>query len=158
MKSNYPDDLTFLFLIDGMHGSLARKLRILGFDTTYERDLEDNELVQRAKKERRILITSDLQLKVRARRSGIECVFVQGSTDEQRLIELFSKIGFAARISCLSPRCSMCNGALADTIDKTEYGVPISQCSECGKRYWRGSHWKKLDDLFQGVDRSFMTK
>ena len=32
------------FLVDGMLGSLARKLRILGFDTVYDPKSEDDEL------------------------------------------------------------------------------------------------------------------
>jgi uncharacterized protein with PIN domain len=47
------------FILDGMLGSLARWLRIIGYDTIYYVDKEDDELRDEAKKNNRTLITRD---------------------------------------------------------------------------------------------------
>ena len=48
------------FLCDQMLGTLAKWLRIYGFDTFYaNRDISDSELLDISKKENRILITRD---------------------------------------------------------------------------------------------------
>src|SRR5208283_689191 len=47
------------FVADVMLGSLARWLRILGFDTIYFRVIDDNELIKIALQQERILLTRD---------------------------------------------------------------------------------------------------
>ena len=60
------------FLADGMLGKLSRWLRILGHDVKYSNALEDRELLVIAKKERRILLTKDLELCQRFAAKGLE--------------------------------------------------------------------------------------
>ena len=50
------------FIADVMLGSLAKWLRILGFDTLYFKDIDDRELIKRAKQEQRVLLTRDTRL------------------------------------------------------------------------------------------------
>jgi len=50
---------TTRFVADVHLGSLARNLRLLGFDTTWERDLGDNAIVKIARDEHRIILTRD---------------------------------------------------------------------------------------------------
>lgn len=47
------------FIADVMLGSLARWLRILGYDTLYFRAIDDNELIKMARQQERILLTRD---------------------------------------------------------------------------------------------------
>ena len=62
------------FIADVMLGTLARWLRILGYDTSYENFIDDNELVQICHLEGRIALTRDRRL---ARRKDLEpCVFI----------------------------------------------------------------------------------
>ncbi len=50
------------FFADAMLGKLARWLRILGYDTAYERDVSDEELIERVGHEKRWLLTRDRYL------------------------------------------------------------------------------------------------
>jgi len=54
------------FIVDNMLGSIARWLRILGYDTVYDRNAEDWAIVRRAQLEERIIITKDKGLHNRA--------------------------------------------------------------------------------------------
>src|SRR5512136_997661 len=57
------------FAADAMVGRLARYLRFLGYDTAYRPDVDDAELVRRAREETRIVLTRDRAL-VRERKAS----------------------------------------------------------------------------------------
>jgi len=49
-------------LIDAMLGTLARRLRWLGYDAEYRSDLPDDEMIRIAKEQGRLLVTRDREL------------------------------------------------------------------------------------------------
>jgi uncharacterized protein len=141
------------FLVDGMLGTLATKLRILGFDTVYENHADDKELLRQAEESRRILLTSDNELFLQASRLRLKVMLIKEGTEKERLVTVLKKIGIDSVSESPLSRCSACNGSLrisgTDSRGRRNY-----VCSECGKRYWRGSHWKKLGQLFAEVNGS----
>jgi uncharacterized protein with PIN domain len=139
-----------------MLGSLATKLRILGFDTTYDKDSTDSELISRAKNQGRVLVTSDQELYLHAKQRHVEATLLRGSNDEARLLELFVKMNIRSLDLTKTPRCSVCNSVLEDAKTRDDLGRSIFKCENCGKRYWRGSHWRKLDMLFSNVNRNLI--
>jgi len=50
------------FIVDAMLGNLAKKLRILGYDSKYFSSIEDDKLIVIAKNEKRIILTKDERL------------------------------------------------------------------------------------------------
>ncbi len=63
------------FLCDQMLGTLAKWLRLFGFDTFYANaEMDDEELLRVADEENRILITRDKQLIVRAIKKNLQIV------------------------------------------------------------------------------------
>src|SRR3954453_2324088 len=50
------------FLLDVHLGALARRMRLLGLDTAYDRHADDEELVQASLAQRRVLLTRDRAL------------------------------------------------------------------------------------------------
>ena len=52
----------FSFLADAMLGKIARKLRIFGFDTVYDSNLDDENILNSSNYIGRILLTSDKEL------------------------------------------------------------------------------------------------
>src|SRR5487761_797336 len=141
------------FLADGMLGTLAIKLRIQGFDTVYDKESSDAELIEIARESNRILLTSDHELSLRAKRSHVICVALRERTEVGRLVELLSKLRIQKIDTARSSRCSLCNGGL-ERKGMDRVGKPIYQCADCKKRYWRGAHWKKLETLFEKVNAS----
>ncbi len=146
------------FVADAMLGSLARKLRALGFDTSYYRSGGDAQLVDLAASEGRVILTSDRGLATLARVKGTPAMLLTGDSDGARLSEVSAAAGpLGISLARGDPFCSLCGGEL-DRVAKAEVSgqVPPAvqrshrlfyRCSACGKVYWRGSHWKKLRSL-----------
>lgn len=141
------------FLVDGMLGSLAVKLRILGFDTAYDKESKDAILMKKALAEARVLLTSDRELYRHSVQKGARALFITGSGDFESLVEVFRSLAIYDLDRTKSPRCSFCNSTLEPAGSKDRWGRPVFKCSNCSKLYWRGSHWTKLDNLFQRVSR-----
>ena len=140
------------FLVDSMLGSLARWLRISGYDAEYRRDAEDEALMEEAAATGRVLLTRDRVLAVRARKRGIEAFLVNGENDVEQLGEVAAALGLELDPS--SSRCPRCNGSLTRVErDQVRGRVPEVSleafdvfwvCDSCGGVYWRGSHWDQI--------------
>ncbi len=66
-----------LFLVDAMLGNIAKKLRLLGFDSEYFSDIDDSKLIEKAKNENRTIISRDRHLIDRAKKKGILSIYVR---------------------------------------------------------------------------------
>jgi uncharacterized protein with PIN domain len=144
-----------------MLGSLARWLRILGFDTIYFRAIANNELIKIARQQERIILTRDTGI---ARRKQIhELILIHSNATLEQLKEVLSskRLFPGSDALRLSPRCPVCNGELALTQRETvadsipEYiflnATSFFTCKECGKVYWYGSHKKSIDFILKQV-------
>ena len=77
------------FLLDTRLGELARYLRLLGFDSLYRSDHEDDELVRISVAERRILLTTDRDLLRRKELTHAYCV--QATDPKEQLNEIVER-------------------------------------------------------------------
>ncbi len=148
------------FISDVMLGSLARWLRILGYDTIYFRAIDDNELIKIARQQERILLTRDTGI---ARRKHIQqFILIHSNATLEQLKEVLSALKkMDLTFSQLPPRCALCNGELAATEREAVAGrIPeyvflnatsFFSCRECGKVYWCGSHKKSIDSQLQNI-------
>ena len=144
--------MTPRFLLDGMLGSLARWLRIGGYDTEYRTDMEDDELVDEALRLSRILLTRDEVLVIRAKKRGADSIFIKSERDEEALAQLSAEFGLT--FDPTQSRCPKCNHAVekvakADVEGRVPEGTyrvidDYWACPQCGSVYWRGSHWPKI--------------
>ncbi len=94
------------FVADAMLGSLARKLRIFGFDTLYFKDGGDSELLKLAKSEGRILLTSDdgpLRPCIAARRRVVPRIG-QDRQVEARLAPKTGSVDLCSRVRFRTPQ------------------------------------------------------
>lgn len=147
-----------IFVIDSMLGNLAKKLRILGYDSTYYSDIEDEKLVIIAKNEKRVLVTKDEQLAKIANNQGIMTVLIRRN-DELEQIGQINAIVKLERvvIDTNNSRCTVCNGKLQAIekyriINKIPEGIlerekEFWMCDSCKKIYWKGTHFKKLQEF-----------
>ena len=149
------------FVADAMLGSLARKLRIFGFDTLYFGEGGDPELEALAKKERRVILTSDKRLFARSERNGLRAILVEGTTDRAKLRSVARQSGSAMTLRLgkgRASRCAVCNGELVviGRRDAAATDIPSKvmarhrlfyACRSCSRFYWRGKHWERLRRL-----------
>lgn len=150
-------------LLDGMLGRLAKWLRLLGYDTVYFPDLDDNELVRLARAEGRILLTRDREL---THRRGLNCLLVENDELEEQLQQVISDLHLD--IEQPFSRCPVCNTPLQE-VEKPSVKdrVPpyifrtkehFSLCPECDQIYWRGTHWAKMREKIARIRRDYLTK
>ena len=147
------------FIADSMLGSLTRWLRLVGNDVWYFKDYDDVKLIEEAKKENRILLTGDFELYKRAKKRGVDTLFIKERDKAKMLAQVIVKYGLSLDVDPMKSRCPKCGSSL-NTIskDKIKNKVPLSSlnfhddfwiCSnnECGKIYWYGSHWKRISEI-----------
>ena len=140
------------FLLDGMLGSLARWLRICGYDAEYVQSLSDDELLGRAAEGGSVLLTRDDLLFRKAQRAGLDAFIVVGDGDAERLASVASR--FHLELNPGSSRCPVCGGSLSQAVkDELTGKVPAGTlkaydefwvCDSCGQVFWRGSHWRNI--------------
>jgi len=137
------------FAADEMLGSLARWLRIMGYDTTYERDRGDDEILRRSMEGGRTLLTRDEEL---ARRGQPSSLYITSDELDRQLLQVMQ--AHYLEVDESLARCTVCNGELR-SVPKEEVGgdVPAGalennheffRCASCGKVYWKGSHWNNI--------------
>jgi uncharacterized protein with PIN domain len=135
---------------------------MLGFDTLYSNDCEDEILAQIASQEKRILLTKDRGLLKRTIVTYGYCV--RSTHPRDKLIEVLRRFDLVGQVQAFS-RCMRCNGILEDVaktdiIDqlpamvKEEHDV-FRRCKSCGQVYWKGTHYEHMRQFLQGVLREF---
>lgn len=135
------------FAVDMNVGKLATLLRMAGFDTFYQNEISDPELIEVALREKRILLSKDKDLLKRK-----EVVFgslVREVQPEKQLAEIVHLFGLKEQFKPLS-RCLRCNVLLPPVakeriIDRLKpltkkYYDSFRQCPSCRRIYWPGTH------------------
>ena len=140
------------FLADAMLGSVARKLRIFGFDTAYLAHTDDDQVLKAGVEQGMIILTADKEFFKRIVKHGADGILVDGSDELADLAHILGKLQITAVAIELGSRCASCNGMLEGrTIGQVEVPAAVTrryrefyQCTICGKVYWEGGHMKKL--------------
>jgi uncharacterized protein with PIN domain len=147
------------FIADSMLGKLARWLRMLGHDVTYNIQLKDNDLLELAKKENRVLLTKDLELYQRGIAKGIDALCLEGKSESERLAEVAKRYSLTLEIDMEKSHCPVCNTKLkaapkeqlSGELEKNTftYYDKFWKCPNCGQVYWQGAHWKQISNILK---------
>ncbi len=142
------------FVLDGHLGRLAAYLRLLGFDSLYRNDFNDEELARISAVEQRILLTRDRGLLKRSVVTRGYCL--RAVIPHEQIREVVARFELA-RLAAPFRRCLACNAPLhpvekQTVLDKLPAGTRAGcdefyQCSGCGKIYWPGSHFARLQSI-----------
>ena len=146
-----------------MLGSVARKLRIFGFDTLYVAHVEDSEVLKIGVDQDRIILTADKEFFKRIVKVNAKGVLVGGSDEFKDLVHIMEKNGIKSiRGIGAQSRCSICNGQLSEIrAEDVRADIPerialqqevLFKCTYCSKLYWEGSHVKRLRILARAID------
>ncbi len=153
------------FAADEMLGKLARWLRIMGLDVAHRRPFPDQELLELATREDRVVLTRDTKL------AGLNppprVWFIEHDLPFHQLSEVVGRAGIDPWERAFT-RCAMCNQALVDAGREEVAGqVPpfvystqteYRRCTNCGRIYWPGSHRARMERLFREVSDSIREK
>ena len=139
------------FIADAMLGRLARWLRILGYDVSYESSISDNDLIARAIHEHRIILTMDRKLT--ERESAKNSLLIESPSYKEQLKQVITHYNIDYK-SGIFTRCLVCNSLLASIEkEKIKDKVPpyvystqdeFDICQQCGRIYWSGTHRVKM--------------
>ncbi len=144
------------FILDVNLGKLARNLRLLGFDTLFQNNYKDKEIIAIAQKEQRLILTRDIELLKNKRVN--RGYWVRSTDPDKQIKEILFKFDLFDQIHPFT-RCLVCNGLLKK-VPKNEviehlppktkvHFDEFYQCTDCGKIYWRGSHFKRMNEMIK---------
>lgn len=144
------------FMVDVNLGKLARRLRMLGFDTAYSNCLQDAEIVDIAVREHRIILTRDRRLLFR--KVVTHGYWVRSDDPDTQLVEVMQRLDLASQVQPLR-RCLACNGKI-ESVEREQvwsrlepltrrYYREFYRCSSCNKVYWEGSHVEHMSDVIR---------
>lgn len=149
------------FVVDIHLGKLAGYLRLLGFDTLYRNDFEDDELADISSAEVRILLTRDRGLL--KRKVVTRGYLVREDDPKEQIHEIVRRFDLSKLAEPYS-RCSHCNGILLSVSKKTiekdlepltkEHYHHYKQCPDCHQIYWRGSHFDEMEKFISSIINS----
>jgi uncharacterized protein with PIN domain len=142
------------FVLDNHLGKLATYLRMLGLDTLYRNDFQDEILAQLSNHENRILLTRDQDLL--KRRLVTHGYWVREKTPHRQVIEILKRFDLADKLNPFT-RCLRCNGLLEPVpkdaiLDRLEpktrlYYDRFARCPVCDQIFWQGSHWERMQQM-----------
>jgi len=142
------------FIADVHLGTLARYLRLLGFDTAWSNDLDDATIIESALTQGRIILTRDLGI---LRNGRVSHGYWLRTTDPVlQMQEVVRAMQLSASIRPFV-RCMECNGEVkAISRQLAASRVPLQVflvyrdfrcCTDCGRVYWAGSHQPQLERI-----------
>jgi uncharacterized protein with PIN domain len=147
------------FVADEMLGKLAKWLRILGYDTLYIKNKDDNYLINSAFKEQRMLLTRDTAMV--ERKYIPQYILIKSDNYLEQIKQIIGEYKIVPNRDMFFSRCLLCNSEIKpilkdDIKEKVPEYVYDTQdnflfCRKCGKIYWKGSHienaMKKIMEL-----------
>lgn len=142
------------FLADCNVGRLARWLRALGYDADYEAHLPDAQVVARALAESRVLLTrdSDMMRRRLITSGSVRAILLRDDRVQEQLRQVLEELDLVPDRPL--SRCLECNveleprpralvrDSLPAHVRATQ--TSFSQCPRCGRVYWPGSHWARI--------------
>ena len=141
------------FLADRMLGQTAKWLRLLGIDTKYASDCDDDRLIEIAENENRIIITRDKELA-----KNDNAMLVKKGPPEETISKILRE--FDIEIKPMN-RCSKCN-TVVKKVDKIEIKGKVLEniyernddfwiCPGCDQIYWKGTHWDNIMEKIEEI-------
>ncbi len=145
------------FIADCHLGKLAKYLRLMGFDTLYFPQMEDNDLIALAIEQNRIILTRDRAL---SERPNIPVLFLEHKETAQQLRSLIRHYQLTEHPVPFS-RCIVCNTPL-QIIDKSEIIEKVPEkvqkhfstfeyCNRCDRIYWKGDHYRRMQQFLENI-------
>ena len=146
------------FIADAMLGKLATWMRILGYDVDYFRYISDDELMMRAERENRVILTRDTYL-IQRKRIRHKHFFIHGDRYPTQLKQVVKQ--YPLNPTLWLTRCLRCNRRLKP-IEKAAVKPKVAEyvyatqerfeiCPACGRIYWRATHPDRMREQVEAI-------
>ena len=155
------------FLVDLNVGRLAKWLRAIGYDTLFLPEADDAELLRVAMDQGRTVITRDGYMMERrvVAKGKVEVVLLRSDDFREQMRQLTETLGldyengFTLCIECNVRLEEVSKEVVRDRVPPFVYESQeqFQACPNCGKLYWRGTHWRNMNaemDQFRGAEAS----
>ena len=136
------------FILDIHLGKLARKLRLLGFDSLYGNDTTNDRLISIMEKEKRIILTRNRRL---LEESGISHGYrVREKNPDTQTVEIIHRFDllnairpFNLCLECNLPLTPIGKDVIRDVLPPgIRQGFDLFyHCPGCRRNYWQGTHF-----------------
>ncbi len=143
------------FVADVHLAKLAKYLRLLGLDTLYFHQIDDNDLIKIAKEQKRWILSKDRALCERERR----CYLVHAKKPKEQIREILQAFHIAKChpfTRCLKDNTPLLKIEKEKILDRLPPKVRAFYdefwiCPTCGRIYWHGTHYEKMRSFIDEV-------
>lgn len=139
------------FILDVHLGRLVKYLRLLGFDTIYRNDFTDNEIIETAATEDRIILTRDVG--ILKRNEVNKGYWIRNQDPKEQVKEVVKRFDLYRHVEPFK-HCLECNGLISKVSKESiqdrllpgtrKYYDTFYQCPDCQRIYWEGSHYQRM--------------
>jgi len=150
------------FITDRSLGTLAKWLRIMGYDTLYDQGIADRSLLTKGRSEGRVVLTRKRDM-ARKQYSGALLILMSDRV-EQQLKEVIDRFSLETESRQLFSRCIQCNEILIGIAkeDVKERVPPYTfetqgrfmTCPGCRRIYWPGTHRARAENWLRSRIRT----
>jgi len=141
------------FICDFMLGRLAKWMRLMGFDTTYHRDTDGKTIIYHSREEGRTILTRS---RILAEKYD-DLILIRS----EHLVEQLRQVAGIVDIKSPFSRCPVCNTEIEEVKkDRIKEKVPpyvfethngFKRCPQCGRIFWKGTHYKEIEKLINEI-------
>lgn len=146
------------FIADVHIGSLARYLRMLGFNVLYKNDFSNQEIIDLSLTEKRAILTKDRKLLKNSKVT--HGYWIRNEEPEEQVKEVIIRFNLKDDVKEFL-RCLECNNILEPVEkEKVENRIPPKvkkwqnefwYCRNCDKVFWKGSHYKEMRKFIERI-------
>lgn len=143
------------FVVDANVGKLARWLRMIGYDTMFINDIDDDMLVAIGLGEKRVLLTKDTQIMLRrvVTSGKLRALLIKDDDAKTQLrqvvetMKLNRRRQFTRCLECNEPLVPRSKDDVRDLVPPYVFQTQSQyvQCPVCNRIYWRGTHWQRMN-------------
>ena len=142
-----------------MLGTLAKKLRMLGIDTSYHNNITEESLLAAALKENRIVLTRKTAFPISNK--AIPVLLILDNNPKNQLRQTVSHFKINRNMIVPFSKCISCNkeliplekdlaeGKVADCVFNTTDS--FTTCPACEKIYWAGTHLQNMKIFINNI-------
>ncbi|HDP77056.1 MAG TPA: hypothetical protein ENN47_02495 [Mesotoga infera] len=147
------------FLVEDSLTKLAKKLRLLGFDT----EICTRSEIGEASRDREVFLTKSKKSMEIAWKHKIRCFLIKSENWRSQLRSVIQRFKIDANNVDFLSRCSKCNGMLVEASPEDLADVPeyvaltkdrFCRCTRCGQVYWNGSHVEHMESMKTFLEKS----